>query len=82
MEIGRRLTLSLIVQGTIKLPPSPFLVPGDGLCRRKHWVTIDLMGLPHADRAEVDLRKLSEYCLSPVHPVGKHKAAVFQAALG
>lgn len=22
------------------------------------------------------------YCLSPVHPVGKHKAAVFRAALG
>lgn len=40
------------------------------------------MGLPNADRAEVDLRKLSEYCLSAVHPVGKHKAAVFRAALG
>lgn len=40
------------------------------------------MGLPNADRAEVDLRKLSEYCLSPSHPVGKHKALVFQAALG
>jgi hypothetical protein len=41
-----------------------------------------LMKLPNADRAEVDLRKLSDYCLSPVHPVGKHKAAVFRAALG
>jgi hypothetical protein len=40
------------------------------------------MGLPNADRAEVDLRKLSEYCLCPEHPVGKHKAAVFRAALG
>ena len=40
------------------------------------------MGLPNADRAEVDLRKLSDYCLSPEHPVGKHKATVFQAALG
>lgn len=40
------------------------------------------MGLPNADRAEVDLRKLSEYCLSPAHPVGKHKAVVFRAALG
>ncbi len=40
------------------------------------------MKLPNGDRAEVDLRKLSEYCLSPTHPVGKHKAVVFHAALG
>ena len=40
------------------------------------------MELPNAERAEVDPRKLTEYCLSPVHPVGKHKAAVFRAALG
>ena len=40
------------------------------------------MKLPGGDRAEVDLRKLSEYCLSPIHPVGKHKAAVFRSALG
>ena len=40
------------------------------------------MGLPNAYQAEVDLRKLSEYCLSPTHPVGKHKAVVFRAALG
>lgn len=40
------------------------------------------MKLPNADRSEVELRKLSEYCLSPAHPVGKHKAAVFRAALG
>ena len=40
------------------------------------------MGLPNAERAEVDPRKLIEYCLSTTHPVGKHKAAVFRAALG
>lgn len=40
------------------------------------------MRLPNGDRAEVDLRKLSDYCLSPAHPVGKHKAAVFRSALG
>lgn len=40
------------------------------------------MRLPNADRAEVDPRKLTDYCLSPTHPVGKHKAAVFRAALG
>ncbi len=40
------------------------------------------MGLPNAERAKVDPRKLAEYCLSPAHPIGKHKAAVFRAALG
>jgi hypothetical protein len=40
------------------------------------------MRLPNSDRAEVDLRKLSEYCLSPTHPVGKHKATVFRSTLG
>ena len=40
------------------------------------------MKLPGGDRAEVDPRKLSDYCLSNTHPVGKHKAAVFLAALG
>lgn len=40
------------------------------------------MKLPGGDRAEVDLRKLSDYCLSRSHPVGKHKAVVFLAALG
>jgi len=36
----------------------------------------------NGDKAEVDLRKLSNYCLSPLHPLGKHKATVFRAALG
>ena len=40
------------------------------------------MVLPNADRAEVDIRKLRDYCLSTSHPVGKHKAIVFRAALG
>ena len=40
------------------------------------------MGLPNAERAEVDPRKLTEYCLSTTHPVGKHKATVFRLALG
>lgn len=31
---------------------------------------------------EVDIRKPSEYCLNPEHPVGKHKARVFTASLG
>ena len=40
------------------------------------------MVLPNAHRAEVDILKLRDYCLSPEHPVGKHKATVFRAALG
>ena len=40
------------------------------------------MKMPNAERAEVDLRKLVEYCLSPTHKLGRHKAVVFEAALG
>lgn len=40
------------------------------------------MKLPNADRAIVDVVKLRDYCLNLLHPVGRHKARVFQAALG
>lgn len=40
------------------------------------------MRLPNPDRAVVDLRKLSAYCLSIAHPVGKHKAIVSRNVLG
>jgi len=40
------------------------------------------MKLPHAELAIVDIRKLREYSLSLEHDTGKHKARVFQAALG
>ena len=53
-----------------------------GLCRCASRIAISFMGLPNAKWAEVDLRKLADYCLSPMHPVGRHKAAVFRAALG
>src|ERR1700693_488127 len=38
--------------------------------------------LPHNDRAIVDIRKIEDYCLSPAHLHGRHKARVFRAALG
>jgi hypothetical protein len=38
--------------------------------------------IPHADRAEVSLAKLRDYCLNPLHDEGKHKARVFASALG
>jgi hypothetical protein len=38
--------------------------------------------LPDADRAILDLPKIENYCLSTVHPRGRHKARVFREALG
>jgi hypothetical protein len=40
------------------------------------------MMLPNAERAIIDPAKLTDYCLSATHPVGRHKAAVFRSALG
>ncbi len=39
------------------------------------------MKVPHAEKAQVDIRKLREYCLNPSHRIGKNKARVFAAAL-
>src|SRR5262245_7153846 len=40
------------------------------------------MQLPNGDQAIIDERKLTEYCLSPDHDEGKHKARLFQELLG
>lgn len=40
------------------------------------------MILPNAEHAVVDIRKLRDYCLNPMHDEGKHKARLFLAALG
>jgi hypothetical protein len=40
------------------------------------------MKLPGGDDAVVELAKLRDYCLNPSHARGRHKARVFQAALG
>ena len=40
------------------------------------------MKLPNGESAMLDLRKVHDYCLSLVHPRGKHKARVFEVALG
>jgi len=40
------------------------------------------MGVPNAGRAVIDLAKLRDYCLNPLHPRGRHKARVFRTALG
>ena len=37
--------------------------------------------LPHGDEAILDIRKIEDYCLSPSHPRGRHKARVFREAL-
>ncbi|MFN2513424.1 MAG: DUF6883 domain-containing protein, partial [Pyrinomonadaceae bacterium] len=36
----------------------------------------------NSDKALVEIDKLRAYSLNPNHPVGKHKARVFKAALG
>jgi hypothetical protein len=38
--------------------------------------------LPGGEAALIDQRKVVEYLLSPVHPIGRHKARVFLRALG
>jgi hypothetical protein len=40
------------------------------------------MLLPSGDQAIVEIAKLRDYCLSPNHPRGRHKARVFAATLG
>jgi hypothetical protein len=40
------------------------------------------MRLPNGDRAVVDIGKLRDYCLNLTHPRGRHKARVFESALG
>jgi hypothetical protein len=40
------------------------------------------MKLPNDDQAIIDLRKLTEYALSPTHDEGRHKAALFRDLLG
>ena len=40
------------------------------------------MRLPNGNQAIVETVKLQEYCLSPTHPRGRHKARVFAAVLG
>lgn len=40
------------------------------------------MRIPNGSDAIVDIAKLRDYALNPDHPRGKHKAKVFEAALG
>jgi hypothetical protein len=35
--------------------------------------------LPQHDSVQIDIRKVRDYLLSPVHPVGRFKARVFKA---
>ena len=39
------------------------------------------MKLPDAQHAVVDVNKLRDYCLNPLHPRRRHKARVFASAL-
>jgi hypothetical protein len=37
--------------------------------------------LPRGEEAILDIRKIEDYCLNPLHPRGRHKARVFREAL-
>lgn len=37
---------------------------------------------PYPDNAVVEIRKLRDYCLNPLHPRGRNKARVFASVLG
>jgi hypothetical protein len=39
------------------------------------------MRLPNAEKAVVEIAKLQDYCLSTVHPEGRHKARVCYSVL-
>lgn len=51
---------------------------GSGFCRKLTTQTL----IPNAENAVVDIRKLRDYCLSPEHDDGKHKARLFLSILG
>ena len=38
--------------------------------------------LPNAEIAVIPVEKLRDYSLNPAHPIGKHKARVFESVLG
>lgn len=40
------------------------------------------MMLPNAERVVVDIRKLRDYCLDPLHDAGQHKVRLFATTLG
>jgi len=48
------------------------------------WQTSNILTdeLPNGEKAVIPEGKLADYCLSPLHPDGKHKAKVFEKALG
>jgi hypothetical protein len=37
--------------------------------------------IPNSDRAILEIGKIKDYCLSPEHPRGRHKARVFRDVL-
>lgn len=43
---------------------------------------IEILLIPNAENAVVDIRKLHDYCLNPAHDQGKHKARLFSTLLG
>ncbi|MFC4839100.1 DUF6883 domain-containing protein [Bradyrhizobium sp. GCM10023182] len=48
--------------------------------RERNTVAV-VIRIPNGERATVDIRKIEDYCLNPLHPHGRHKARVFRHAL-
>ena len=48
----------------------------DGLAlhRMRSQSAVMTKRLPHGDQAILDMRKIEDYCLNPLHPRGRHKA--------
>jgi len=46
------------------------------------FLLLNDMLIPNSELAVVDIRKLREYCLNPLHYEGKHKARLFATILG
>ena len=55
----------------------------DGLAlhRMRSQSAVMTKRLPHGDQAILDMRKIEDYCLNPLHPRGRHKARVFREVL-
>lgn len=69
--------------------PGPPQIPRAWMGRGASWLTrvgsfgyITTVIIPNAARAVVDIRKLRDYSLNPMHRADRHKARLFAALLG
>jgi hypothetical protein len=51
-------------------------------CRGRSAYDSRMAHLPNSELAILDIRKIEDYCLNPLHPRGRHKAHLFRELLG